>query len=172
MDSATAKKALAKHRREMTAATKEQVDAWLGDGYPYGVDTGATAVWNFAFSEAAKYGLDPSVAADMAEAYREGSEIFGKPCVPERFVYAQLRRLAPLPSIAAIKRILGAETQDEGREGRLRSLIERYAALAGPNYGMDPKEAASKAGRYLICVLLPHSRNFQNNLRQTPSNPP
>lgn len=162
MDLATAKKELARCMREMTAATKEQVDVWLGDGYPYDVDRGAVEVWTFASSEAVKRGIDPSVASGMADVYREGSGIFGKPCVPERFVYAHLRRLALLPSIADTKKILGAETQDKGRERRLRALIERYAALVGPNYGRDPREAASMAGRYLSEVLLPGSRSFQN----------
>lgn len=167
-----AKMELAKNRREITAATKEQVDVWLSNGYPYGVDHGAAEVWNIATSEATRYGIDPSVASDVVQVYEEGLEIFGKPCAPEKFVSAYLRRLATLPRIAAIKDKLGIDTQDIGREQKLRRLIETYAWGAASRYGWNPQDAASKAGRYITEVLLTHSRNFQNTLRQTPSSSP
>ena len=166
---AEAKRELATHRRRITLADKEQVDVWLSDGYPYGVDRGEAEVWNLATSEAARYGISPDVAPEMAEMYREGSEIFGGPCIPQKFVDTNLRRLAPLPRMATIKEKVGIDTQDQNRERRLRKLTEAYASSVAPGYGLDPQDASSKAGRYVAEVLLPHSRDFQDRLRQTPS---
>lgn len=163
---------LAVCRRKLTSVTEKQVDVWLRDSYPFGAETGAAGVWSLALSEAGKYGIDPSVASAMAEEYEKGSDIFGKPSEPSRFVDAYMLRLSCLSRIAETERALGQDTQDSARERRLKRTIEAYAARAAAGYGLDPSEAASKAGRYLTEVLLPGSRSFQDRVIQIPSNSP